>query len=56
MKAYWGSEGTSRIFDSALDGGEWSASRSSRFTSGKEPLVPIVYEAEWVPEPVWTRW
>jgi hypothetical protein len=22
----------------------------------KEPLVPIGYEAEWVPEPVWTRW
>jgi len=25
----------------AVDGGEWSASRSSRFNPGKEPLVPI---------------
>jgi hypothetical protein len=23
---------------------------------GKKLLVPIVYEAEWAPEPVWTRW
>jgi hypothetical protein len=23
---------------------------------GKEPLVPIGEEAEWAPEPVWTRW
>jgi len=22
---------------------------------GKEPLVPFWYEAEWAPEPVWTR-
>jgi len=35
MKAYWGSEGTApRILDlSALDGGEWSASRPDRFTA-----------------------
>jgi hypothetical protein len=26
---------------SALDGGEWSASRPGRFTPGKEPLLPI---------------
>jgi len=26
---------------SALDGGEWSASRPGSFTLGKEPLVPI---------------
>jgi len=26
---------------SALDGGEWSASRPGRFTPEKEPLVPI---------------
>jgi hypothetical protein len=36
MKAYWGSEGiTPRILTSALDGGEWSASRPGRFTSGE---------------------
>jgi hypothetical protein len=23
---------------------------------GKEPLVPIGYEAGWAPEPFWTRW
>jgi hypothetical protein len=27
---------------SALDGGEWSASRADRFTPGKERSVPIV--------------
>jgi hypothetical protein len=33
MKAYWGSGGIApRILTSALDGGEWSASRFSRFT------------------------
>jgi hypothetical protein len=41
---------------SALDGGEWSASRpGSRFTPGKGPPVHIVHEAEWAPEPVWTQ-
>jgi hypothetical protein len=33
---------------SALDGGEWSASRPSRAL----PPVPIVQEAGWAPEPV----
>jgi hypothetical protein len=23
---------------------------------GKEPLVPIEWEAGWAPEPLWTRW
>jgi hypothetical protein len=23
---------------------------------GKQPPVPIVQEAEWAPEPLWTRW
>jgi hypothetical protein len=32
---------SSHSLTSALDGGEWSASRSGRFTPGKEPLVPI---------------
>jgi hypothetical protein len=41
---------------SALDGGEWSASRPSHFTPGKEPPVPNGSEAGWAPEPVWTRW
>jgi hypothetical protein len=40
---------------SALDGGEWSASRLSRFPPGKELPVPIGQEAGWAPEPVWTK-
>jgi hypothetical protein len=44
------------ITTSALDGGEWSASRPGRtLAPGKEPLVPIVQEAGWAPEPVWTQ-
>jgi hypothetical protein len=41
---------------SALDGGEWSASRPGRtLPPGKGPLVPTVQEAGWAPEPVWTQ-
>jgi hypothetical protein len=41
---------------SALDGGEWSASRPGRaLPSGKGPPVSIVQEAGWAPEPVWTQ-
>jgi hypothetical protein len=38
---------------SALDGGEWSASRPGRdLVPGKGPPVPIVQEAGWAPGPV----
>jgi hypothetical protein len=41
---------------SELDGGEWSASRPGRaLAPGKGPSVPIVEEAGWAPEPVWTQ-
>jgi hypothetical protein len=41
---------------SALDGGEWSASHPDRaLPPGKGPLVPIVQEAGWAPEPVWIQ-
>jgi hypothetical protein len=41
---------------SALDGGEWSASRPGRaLPPGKGPTVPIGQEAGWAPEPVWTQ-
>jgi hypothetical protein len=41
---------------SAREGGEWSASRPGRaLPPGKQPSVPIVQEAGWVPEPVWTQ-
>jgi hypothetical protein len=36
---------------SALDRGEWSVSRPGRAL----PPVPIVQEAGWAPEPVWTQ-
>jgi hypothetical protein len=40
----------------ALEGGEWSASRPGRaLPPGKEPPVPTVQEAGWAPEPVWTQ-
>ena len=37
----------------APQGDEESASRRGRFNRGKDP-VPIVQEAGWAPEPVWT--
>jgi hypothetical protein len=41
---------------SALDGGEWSASRPGRaLPPEKGPPVPTVQEAGWAPEPVWTQ-
>jgi hypothetical protein len=41
---------------SALDGGEWSTSRPGRsLPPGKGPPVPIVQEAGWAPESVWTQ-
>jgi hypothetical protein len=41
---------------SALDGGEWSGSRLARaLFPGKAPPAPIVQEAGWSPEPVWTQ-
>jgi hypothetical protein len=36
--------------------GEWSASRPGRaFIPGERTPVPIVQEAGWAPEPVWTQ-
>jgi hypothetical protein len=41
---------------SALEGGEWSASRPGRaLPPGKEPPVPTVQGAGWAPESVWTQ-
>jgi hypothetical protein len=54
-------EGDSRysayiFLTSALEGDEWSASRPGRaLPPGKESPVPIVQEAGWTPEPVWTQ-
>jgi hypothetical protein len=47
---------SSSYLTSALDGGEWSASRRGRaLPPGKGPPVPIGQEAGWAPEPVWTQ-
>jgi len=41
---------------SALDGGEWSASRPGRiFPPGKGPTVPFGQQVGWGPVPVWTQ-
>jgi hypothetical protein len=41
---------------SALAGGEWSASRPGHaLAPGRGPPAPIVQEAGWAPEPVWTH-
>jgi len=41
---------------SALDGGEWSASRSSRFIPVERTLVPTKQGMRWDPQPVSTFW
>jgi hypothetical protein len=42
--------------NSALDGGEYLASRPGRaLTPGKGPTVPIIHEAGWASEPVWSQ-
>jgi hypothetical protein len=44
------------IHDLGTRWGEWSASRPGRaLPPGKGPPVPIVQEARWAPEPVWSQ-
>jgi hypothetical protein len=44
------------FFTSALDVGEWSATLPGRALAlGKGPLVPIVQEAGWASDAVWTQ-
>jgi hypothetical protein len=46
----------SSYLTSALDRGEWSASRPGRaLPSGEGPPVPVGKETGWAPEPVWTQ-
>jgi hypothetical protein len=45
---------SSSFLTSAVDGGEWSASRpGSALAMGEGHLIPIVQEAGWAPEAVW---
>jgi hypothetical protein len=56
MEAHGGRYNSYSYLTSALDGGEWSASRPGRaLPPGKGPLVPIGQEAGWAPEPVLTQ-
>jgi hypothetical protein len=47
---------TPLFLTSALDGGEWSTSRSGCFAPGERTAVTIGWEICWLPEPVWTVW
>jgi hypothetical protein len=56
-QAFWGEKryNSYSFSTSALDG-EWLASRPGRtFAPGEGSTVPIVQEAGWAPEPVWTQ-
>ena len=54
MKAYVGAELQLYLFlTTTINGGEWSASRSSSITPGKTPHLPSKKEAEWASEPLW---
>jgi hypothetical protein len=58
LRCVWGKRRYSSysFMTSALDGGEWSASCAGRsLPPGKGPPVPIVQEAGWASEPVWTQ-
>jgi hypothetical protein len=56
MEAHGGEDVALSHLNSALDGGEWSASRPSRvLPPGKGPPLPTVQKARWAPEPVWTQ-
>jgi hypothetical protein len=45
------------FINSALDGGERSATRSGRFTTAEiAPGIHEIGEGRWAPEPVWKLW
>jgi hypothetical protein len=41
---------------SAVDGDEWQLHAAAALFPGKKPPVPILQEAVWAPESVWTLW
>jgi hypothetical protein len=57
MKTYKGVEVQIPSFlISALDGGEWSASRPDRLTYKQQLTAPAAYGVVWAPWSVWTSW
>jgi hypothetical protein len=44
------------FFTSAVDGGEWLASRPSRYAPAERALVPTAQEGACASEAVWTLW
>jgi hypothetical protein len=58
MKAYWGSGDIAPLILWPRHKMEMSGQLHTLATlyPGKEPLVPIGYEAGWAPEPFWMRW
>ena len=57
MKVYGGMEMQLHLFfPLALDGGASSALCCGCITPGKEPMVPIEWEADWAPALFWTLW
>jgi hypothetical protein len=56
MKGTWGRGGIVPLLTLALEVGEWSALPLGRaLPQGEGPLVPIVQESGWAPEPVWSQ-
>ena len=57
MKAYGEAEGRApHILALVLDGGEWSASRYSRFNPREINSSPIEWKTVWAPQQFWTFW
>jgi len=57
MKAYGETDGrVPHILALVLDGGEWSASRCSRFNPREIKSSPIEWKAVWAPQQVWMYW
>jgi hypothetical protein len=57
MKTYWGSGGIGphSLWTRHYIGVRGQLHAPAALFPGKEPPVPIVYEAGWAPEPFWTR-
>ena len=55
IKEYRGSRGTAPLgLNLGARWGKWSPSHFGRFIHGERTPAPIVYEAGWSPDPLWT--